>query len=106
LIIPIFHILDTNREVFLKNSVAQGVYCPNRDAAWEIDNQYDDQLAINRTKECNVSSGCTYNNEPNEDGTIKEIILCGSCGANGAHIGCDPVSKRIFCPPIRTIFKK
>ena len=76
---------------FLKSMVAQGCFLPNRESIAEIQDDFADQLAENREKNCQmgdackVEEGCDYN----EDGGIKEIILCDQCGAFGCHIACD-----------------
>ena len=36
--------------ILVLDIVSQGAMCPNREAAWEMNQDYDDQLAQNRKK--------------------------------------------------------
>jgi len=75
--------------------VAQGVFCPNREAKVEMDGDFTDQYANSRVKVCwaeNCLRKNEINSDPNieneneqpyrrgEDGTEWEVILCDSCG--------------------------
>jgi hypothetical protein len=68
------------------------VSCPNRDASWELNNEFEDQLSDYRKDEGCQMRNCKHKGKPNEDGTIFEIILCDQCGGHGSHIACDQVS--------------
>ena len=76
---------------FLKSMIAQGCFIPNRESIAEMENEFDEQLAENRDKRCQYGDACKLEEgcEYNEDGGIKEIILCDQCGAFGCHIACD-----------------
>ena len=80
----------------MKNSIAQGVYCPNRDASWEINDEFVEQLGLLRPMSCYQGDKCKYPddiyNPATHNRTSKEIILCHDCGNNGSHIECDAVS--------------
>ena len=76
---------------FLKSMIAQGCFIPNRESIAEIEDDFADQLAENREKKCQMGDACKVEEgvDYNEDGGIKEIILCDQCGAFGCHIACD-----------------
>ena len=71
--------------------IAQGCFIPNRESIAEIEDDFADQLAENREKKCQMGDACKVQEgvDYNEDGGIKEIILCDQCGAFGCHIACD-----------------
>ncbi|CBY39352.1 unnamed protein product [Oikopleura dioica] len=88
---------DNNVDMFVKSCIAQGVNIPNRESVIELEGNFDEQYAENKTKLCGLKpKDCKYPQRSGYDGTEEEVVLCDDCGHNGIHIACHPKLKAIY----------
>lgn len=63
--------------MFIKCCIAQGVNIPNRESVIELEGNFDEQYADNKTKLCGLSpKECKYPTRSGYDGTQEEVVLC------------------------------
>ncbi|CAH2083825.1 unnamed protein product [Euphydryas editha] len=80
--------LCNDSENFYKAVLSQGYYIPDRDAAWELEqNAFSD--IYERPVVCTVEDcKCPKGRKFDEDYGDWDIELCVLCGGGGAHVGC------------------
>ncbi|NXG20360.1 G2E3 ligase, partial [Grallaria varia] len=98
-----------NKDKFQKEMLRMGIYIPERDASWELEeNAYQDLLQCYQhcdVKRCRCKEGRDYN-EPDSKWEIKR---CQSCGSRGTHLACSSMKSREEnweCVECRSIFAK
>ncbi|CAG9790473.1 unnamed protein product [Diatraea saccharalis] len=80
--------LCNDKDNFYKSVLEQGYYVPDRDAAWELEQNafaeiYERPLACT-VEVCNCPLGRNHDSESG----IWDIRVCVLCGSGGAHAGC------------------
>ncbi|CAK1553169.1 unnamed protein product [Leptosia nina] len=88
--------LCNDKEQFYDALLSQGFYIPDRDAAWELEQNafaeiYERRVVCN-IKECKCPSGIDYDVEEGP----WDIRLCLLCGSVGAHVLCAEVDGDIY----------
>lgn len=81
--------LCKNEEKFREQVMQQGIFVPERDAAWELEpNAFAEQLE--RPNRCNAKRCCCSRGRKYapKEGTVWNMIFCQACGGNGVHEGC------------------
>ncbi|XP_017675971.1 PREDICTED: G2/M phase-specific E3 ubiquitin-protein ligase isoform X2 [Lepidothrix coronata] len=77
-----------NKDKFQKEMLRMGIYIPERDASWELEeNAYQDLLQCYQhcdIRRCLCKKGRDYN-EPDSKWEIKR---CQCCGSRGTHLAC------------------
>ncbi|NXF79536.1 G2E3 ligase, partial [Sclerurus mexicanus] len=77
-----------NKDKFQKEMLRMGIYIPERDASWELEeNAYQDLLQCYQhcdVRRCLCKKGRDYN-EPDSKWEIKR---CQCCGSRGTHLAC------------------
>ena len=84
-----------NKNNITKEFLKMGIYFPSQDASWELPNNsdyynYQDMYFQSKKfdiKDCFSETG----RDVNEENTDLKVILCSSCGINGAHARCGKV---------------
>lgn len=80
--------LCNNKDVFVREMQLFGVFVPEQDAAWEMEEDAFQSL-LERHAPCDASGcQCPDGRDHDEDDTPWEIILCRCCGAKGIHLEC------------------
>jgi len=100
--------LCNNKKDFTEEMLQFGVYVPDRDANWESENMFDDQLQ--RHDSCDADTClCPSGRKFDEEDTDWEIMLCVCCGAQGIHVECGNLDKtrpRWKCPLCKPVLSK
>ncbi|XP_046976004.1 uncharacterized protein LOC124542116 [Vanessa cardui] len=94
--------LCNNKDRFYKAVLDQGYYIPDRDAAWELEqNAFSD--IYERTLSCTVEDcKCPLGRDHNADSGAWAVTPCVLCGSEGAHAHCGPgVRACAACAPAR-----
>lgn len=102
--------LCNNKPIFEEEMKKFGVYVPEQDAAWELEEGLFEDL-LERHDTCNAEECiCPEGRKKDEDYTIWEIILCKYCGAQGIHVECGNLELRDDikwrCPGCVEVVKK
>lgn len=81
--------LCNNTEQFQKQMLIHGIYIPQQDAAWELEeNAFQDLLF--RHEQCDASVClCPKGRKHHTKTSQWRLILCEDCGSQGRHIGCE-----------------
>ena len=81
-----------NKDTITKEFLKMGIYFPTQDASWELPKSsdfYNYQDMYVQHKKCDIMMCMSEaGRHINEENTDLEIILCSSCGINGAHGRC------------------
>ncbi|NXQ79621.1 G2E3 ligase, partial [Nyctibius grandis] len=98
-----------NKDKFQKEMLRMGIYIPEKDASWELEeNAYQDLLQCYQhcdIKRCLCKKGRDYN-EPESKWEIKR---CQCCGSRGTHLACSSMKsweQNWECVECRSIFAK
>jgi len=100
--------LCNNKKEFTEEMLQFGVYVPDRDANWESENMFDDQLQRHDTCDADTCL-CPSGRKFDEEDTPWEIMLCVCCGAQGIHVECGNLDKtrpRWKCPLCKPVVSK
>ncbi|XP_073683462.1 G2/M phase-specific E3 ubiquitin-protein ligase [Garra rufa] len=80
--------LCNNKDQFQQEMLRMGIYIPERDAAWELEeNAYEDLLQVYEhcdAVKCRSNKGRNYSSQ---SGNF-EIVRCKMCGSRGTHRRC------------------
>ncbi|XP_069463025.1 PHD finger protein 7-like [Ambystoma mexicanum] len=81
-----------NEEKFVKEMLRMGIHIPERDAAWELeDNAYSELYEVR--KECDVPKClCKKGRKFYNSASKWNIVLCHYCGMMGTHLVCSALS--------------
>ncbi|KAM4898786.1 G2/M phase-specific E3 ubiquitin-protein ligase [Sylvia borin] len=98
-----------NKDKFQKEMFRMGIYIPERDASWELEeNAYQDLL--HRYQHCDVKRClCKKGRDYNEPDSKWEIKRCQYCGSRGTHLACSSMKsleQNWDCVECRSIFAK
>ena len=85
--------LCNNNKEFIQQIETQGVYIPERDAAWETEPGAFQDLLFRPNKCDMISCNCPKGRKHNHVYTKWEIYICNVCGATGAHQGCADIKE-------------
>jgi len=92
--------LCTSKEAFQQEMLRCGVYIPDRDAQWELEDGAFSAL-YRRHSSCDAPTcTCPLGREHQEQDSDWELVLCELCGAQGVHAACaglDNVNLRWKC---------
>ncbi|XP_071414100.1 G2/M phase-specific E3 ubiquitin-protein ligase isoform X1 [Pithys albifrons albifrons] len=98
-----------NKDKFQKEMLRMGIYIPERDASWELEeNAYQELLQCYQhcdVRRCLCKEGRNYN-EPDSKWEIKR---CQYCGSRGTHLACSCMKsweENWECMECRSIFAK
>ncbi|XP_068627136.1 uncharacterized protein [Battus philenor] len=99
--------LCNEKERFYKAVLSQGYYIPDRDAAWELEQNAFSEI-YERYVSCGaVQCGCPMGRDHDADVGSWDLMLCVLCGSVGMHVQCRAVeetettagrSARYVCP--------
>lgn len=94
-----------NSEQFKNEMKEMGIYVPDRDAAWEGGGNFAELLE--KYSRCDSSAcQCPLGSDFSDDTGIWELVLCGSCGQYGIHVGCKQWKSyppSLLCPTCRPV---
>ncbi|XP_050989334.1 G2/M phase-specific E3 ubiquitin-protein ligase isoform X1 [Labeo rohita] len=80
--------LCNNKDQFQQEMLRMGIYIPERDAAWELEeNAYEDLLQVYQhcdAVKCRCSKGRKYSSQSG----VFEVVRCKLCGSRGTHRKC------------------
>lgn len=88
--------LCNDREIFGSMVKKQGIYVPDRDAAWELETgafaELQERHALCDATECQCPRGRSYNTQKGS----WQLMLCTCCGSQGCHSQCLPSPSQLF----------
>nr|XP_014352071.1 PREDICTED: G2/M phase-specific E3 ubiquitin-protein ligase [Latimeria chalumnae] len=77
-----------NKEKFQQEMLRLGIYIPERDASWELEEDAYQEL-FQRYQHCDVTRcHCKMGREYNRPNSKWEIRRCDCCGSRGTHLAC------------------
>ncbi|TRY74649.1 hypothetical protein TCAL_01625 [Tigriopus californicus] len=80
--------LCNNKDAFVREMQLFGIFVPEQDAAWEMEEDAFESL-LERHAPCDAPNcACPDGRDHDEDDTPWETILCRCCGAKAIHLEC------------------
>lgn len=80
--------LCNNKNTFQSEMLKYGIYIPEQDASWELEENAFGEL-LHRHDKCDAEvCKCPQGRKCNKEGSRWAISLCNLCGSQGCHIGC------------------
>ncbi|TRY84980.1 hypothetical protein DNTS_028856 [Danionella cerebrum] len=84
--------LCNNKEMFQKEMVRMGIYIPERDASWELEeNAYEELLQVYEHCDATRCLSLQGRGKSSQSGYF-EILRCTICGSKGTHRKCSRVN--------------
>ncbi|XP_063804223.1 G2/M phase-specific E3 ubiquitin-protein ligase isoform X2 [Pseudophryne corroboree] len=82
-----------NRDLFQNEMLHMGIHIPERDAAWELEENAFQELLV-RYQRCDVEKCiCRKGREYNKLESKWEVVRCQCCGSSGAHMACASIQQ-------------
>lgn len=85
--------LCNNVDAFKTEMLNLGIYIPEQDAAWELEQNAFQDLYIRHSRCDAVICACPKGRKYDRDDSSWEVVLCSNCGSEGCHVGCGKISR-------------
>ncbi|XP_074602909.1 E3 ubiquitin-protein ligase PHF7-like [Brevipalpus obovatus] len=88
--------LCNNKDDFVQEMLQFGIYLPEKDASWELEDQAYGDLYVSYSRCDALNCLCPNGRDYDKACTPWDVVVCRLCASHGTHVECGSISDRML----------